>query len=98
MLKNLFYFICVFLVAGSGCTTYTNQNTSKSPQVPIYDDVQNFFNICNDAVPHGWYIKRLTLTSGPQPRTFQGKIDAIQSEIDDLEMELMELQDKCGEN
>ena len=79
---------CVFW----GCV---NREINHLPATDLGNQFTNFYDVCQNAVPPGFYLSRLRLLTGPIPRTCQEKIEALENEIAELESERDQLLSNC---
>jgi len=98
MSSKYFYFLSFLVSALLACSTSSQLSSNKSDEIIKSIEAARFcFKECNSALPKGWYIQRLKVAYGDRPITCNDKIEALQAEIDDLQMELNKLLTDCSD-
>jgi hypothetical protein len=96
MSSKPFCFLMLLIIAVLSCSHLSEPIPSTSTDAAaLHKAVEYCTKCCDAALPKGYYVQELTVSYGPQPTSCEDRIQALESEIFDLESELDELRDKC---
>ena len=98
MCKKRVFFLAYLMTTLLACSTSSQLTPAKSTEIAdSVEATRHCFEICNSALPKGWYIEKIKVSYGNRPKSCREKIEALQAEIDDLQFELDKLQSECSE-